>query len=75
MSWMRIGILEDLNRLHEATQANPLPGGADRPSPAPPQFLLLQATYTASKDAFKPHTKVDLIQGLQFHALGYINSP
>jgi hypothetical protein len=73
-SWMRIGILEDLNRLHEATRANPPPGGADRPSPAPPR-LLLQATYTASKDASKPHAKVGLIQGLLFHALGYINSP
>jgi hypothetical protein len=71
---MRIGILEDLNRLHEAPWANPPPGGADQPSPMPPQ-LLLQATYTASKDASQPHTKVGLIQGLRFHTLGYINSP
>jgi hypothetical protein len=28
---MRIGILEDLNRLYEATRANPPHGGADRP--------------------------------------------
>jgi hypothetical protein len=35
----------------------------------------LQATYTASKDASKPHAKVGLIQGLRFHALGYTNSP
>jgi hypothetical protein len=74
-SRMWIGILEDLNRLHEATRANSLPGGADRPSPTPPRLLLLQATYTTSKDASKPHAKVGLIQGLRFHALGYINSP
>jgi hypothetical protein len=74
-SRMRIGILEDINRLHEVTRANPSLGGADRPSPAPPRLLLLQATYTASKDASKPHAKVDLIQGPWFHALGYINSP
>jgi hypothetical protein len=30
-SRMRIGILEDLNQLHEVTRANPPPGGADRP--------------------------------------------
>jgi hypothetical protein len=35
----------------------------------------LQATYTTSKDASKPHANVGLIQGLQFHTLGYINSP
>jgi hypothetical protein len=75
MSRMQIVILEDLNRLHEATRANPPPGRADRPSPVPPRILLLQATYTASKDASKPHAKVGLIQGLRFHALGYINSP
>jgi hypothetical protein len=72
---MRIGILEDLNRLYEATRANPPPGGADQPSPASPQLILLQATYTVSKDASKPHTKVGLIQGLRFHTLGYINNP
>jgi hypothetical protein len=73
-SRMQIGILEDLNWLHEATRANPPPGGADRPSPAPSR-LLLQATYIASKDASKPDAKVGLNQGLRFHALGYINSP
>jgi hypothetical protein len=74
-SQMRIGIIEDLNWLHKATRANPPLGGVDRPSPAPPRLLLLQATYTTSKDASKPHAKVGLIQGLWFHALGYINSP
>jgi hypothetical protein len=31
MSRMQIGILEDRNRLHEATRANPPLGEADRP--------------------------------------------
>jgi hypothetical protein len=66
---MQIGILEDLNWLHEAIWAN------DRPFHAPPWLLLLQATYITSKDASKPHAKVGLIQGLRFHGLGYINSP
>jgi hypothetical protein len=30
-SRIRIGILEDLNRLDEVTRANPPPSGADRP--------------------------------------------